>query len=358
VVTKAVIPVRAPSPRGAASLSGAAPQMVPVANRPLLLHAFEAIEAAGVTDAAVVVDEASLPSVKALIEESASATLMRVEVLRQPPTAGLGAALSRVRDFVADDPFLLHLADSLQKNGLEPFVGDADLGEVDARILTCEVASARRLRLVEAPVRPRVEPIRGAVLEAAPADHAGVYAFGGGAIDVAASAAEATDRELEPAALVRALCERGGSVESLPAGRSWRLGHCQEGWLEGNRLALEGTEPDTAGAHLFDTDIQGGVKIHPTAEVRSSVVRGPAVIGPMTRLTDAYVGPYSSIGAGVLIEAAEIENSIILPGASIRYLGGRLEASVIGAHARVFRDFRLPRALRLNVGEGAEVALA
>jgi glucose-1-phosphate thymidylyltransferase len=103
--------------------------------------------------------------------------------------------------------------------------------------------------------------------------------------------------------------------------------------------------------------VQGSVVIHPSAEIRSSVVRGPAVIGPMTRLTDAYVGPYSSIGAGVLIEAAEIENSIILPGASIRYLGGRLESSVIGARARVFRDFRLPKAMRLSVGEGAEVAL-
>jgi hypothetical protein len=59
----------------------------------------------------------------------------------------------------------------------------------------------------------------------------------------------------------------------------------------------------------------------------------------------------------VVIENAEVEHSIILPGASIRHLGGRLEASVVGPQARIFRDFRLPRAFRLNVGEGAEVAL-
>jgi glucose-1-phosphate thymidylyltransferase len=60
----------------------------------------------------------------------------------------------------------------------------------------------------------------------------------------------------------------------------------------------------------------------------------------------------------VTIENAEVEHSIILPGASIQHLGGRLEGSIIGPGARVFRDFRLPRALRLNVGEGAEVALS
>jgi len=81
------------------------------------------------------------------------------------------------------------------------------------------------------------------------------------------------------------------------------------------------------------------------------------IIGPDVEISHAYIGPYSSIGRGVVIENAEVEHSIILPGASIKHLGGRLEASVIGAEARIFRDFRLPRAFRLNVGERAEVAV-
>jgi hypothetical protein len=60
----------------------------------------------------------------------------------------------------------------------------------------------------------------------------------------------------------------------------------------------------------------------------------------------------------VLIEGAEVEHSIIMPEASIRHLGGRLEASIVGPRAEVFRDFRLPTALRLHVGEGAQVSLA
>jgi glucose-1-phosphate thymidylyltransferase len=81
------------------------------------------------------------------------------------------------------------------------------------------------------------------------------------------------------------------------------------------------------------------------------------IIGANAEVSDAYIGPYTSVGPGVVVENAEVENSIIMPGASIRHLGGRLEASIIGCDARIMRDFRLPRAFRLTVGDGAEVTL-
>jgi glucose-1-phosphate thymidylyltransferase len=74
-------------------------------------------------------------------------------------------------------------------------------------------------------------------------------------------------------------------------------------------------------------------------------------------LSHAYVGPYTSIGAGVSIEGAEIEDSIIFPDVVIRHLGRRLEGSVIGSNAKLHRDFSLPTALRLWVGDDVEVSL-
>jgi glucose-1-phosphate thymidylyltransferase len=368
MLSRAVLLVRSadlagahPAPRGLgpSTLDGAAPApMLPVANRPLMLHALDAIEDAGVREAAIVVDDAIAPTVRSLLAEEIARRDLHVTVVGHERGLGFGAAVSTVRDFVGREPFVLHLADSLQKGGLRTLVAGSDLGVEDARVLTWQAPAEPGASQGAIPLRPRVEPIRGRHLRAVPPNHAGVYAFGAGAIEVAATAGELTDRELGVAGLVDALGARGGRVEELDVCRGWRLGHSLEGWLEGNRLALEGLEAETEGAHCFDTVIQGGVVIHPTAELRSSVVRGPAIIGPMARLTDSYVGPYSSIGAGVMLEAAEIENSIILPGASIRYLGGRLESSIIGPRARVFRDFRLPKALRLSLGEGAEVALS
>ena len=81
------------------------------------------------------------------------------------------------------------------------------------------------------------------------------------------------------------------------------------------------------------------------------------MIGAGARIRDAYIGPYTSIGAGAQIEGAEIERSIVQAGASIAHIGGRLMSSVVGRHATVFRDFSLPRALRLRIGEDTEIGL-
>jgi glucose-1-phosphate thymidylyltransferase len=99
------------------------------------------------------------------------------------------------------------------------------------------------------------------------------------------------------------------------------------------------------------------VQIDPTAKVSASVIVGPVVVGAGAEVSNAYIGPYTSIGAEARIEGAEIERSIILPGASIMHVGARLISSLVGRGAHVFRDFSLPRAMRLCVGDGDEVVL-
>ena len=97
--------------------------------------------------------------------------------------------------------------------------------------------------------------------------------------------------------------------------------------------------------------------IHETATVSTSVLVGPVVVGEGAEVTNSYIGPYTSIGAGAQIEGVEIERSIISPNARVMHVGARLVSSLVGRDAHVFRDFSLPRAMRLRVGEGDEVAL-
>ena len=128
----------------------------------------------------------------------------------------------------------------------------------------------------------------------------------------------------------------GGQVRTRRVGDWWRLGHDADALLEGNRFALEGIAADYGAANLTRTTVQGAVVAHPSAVLESSVVRGPAIIGPGARITHSYVGPYTSIGRDVVIEGSELEHSIVFPGARIQHLSTRLEASVVGAGARVF----------------------
>src|SRR5581483_9164965 len=129
--------------------------------------------------------------------------------------------------------------------------------------------------------------------------------------------------------------------------------------LELNRVALDrlsgmAMTPATA---LESNRIEGRVHMDPTAQVRNSVIVGPAVIGAGAIVNDAYIGPYTSVGVGARIEGAEVERSIVADGARVIHVGSRLVSSLVGRNARIFREFSLPRALRLWVGDGDEVAL-
>ena len=74
-------------------------------------------------------------------------------------------------------------------------------------------------------------------------------------------------------------------------------------------------------------------------------------------LSNAYIGPYTSVGPGVRIEKAEIEYSIVLEGSSIHDLEGRVEASLVGKNVNISRRPAMPRAYRFVVGDNAEIEI-
>jgi glucose-1-phosphate thymidylyltransferase len=99
------------------------------------------------------------------------------------------------------------------------------------------------------------------------------------------------------------------------------------------------------------------VAIESEARLEGSVVRGPAIIGAGARITDAYIGPYSSIGEGVEVIRSEVEHSIILAGSRVADLGARMEASLLGRNVRVERSDGVPQTIRMMVGDNSEVGI-
>jgi glucose-1-phosphate thymidylyltransferase len=106
---------------------------------------------------------------------------------------------------------------------------------------------------------------------------------------------------------------------------------------------------------LIDSRVDGRVVIGAGARLERSSVRGPAIIGSGAQLTDCYVGPYTAVGDGCVIENAEVEHSILLAGSVVRDLDGRMESSLLGRNATVARDRRQPRAYRFMIGDNSEI---
>src|SRR5205823_7491727 len=103
--------------------------------------------------------------------------------------------------------------------------------------------------------------------------------------------------------------------------------------------------------------VDGRVVVEPGARLERCAVRGPAIIGAGAHLTDCYVGPYTAIGEACSIENAEVEHSILLAGAAVRNLDGRMESSLLGRNVKIGRDRRQPRAYRFLVGDNSEIGI-
>jgi glucose-1-phosphate thymidylyltransferase len=322
-----------------------------LANRPLLRHALEWLAAGGIRGVVVIVPEAMADDARLAAEPTRQD--IAVEWLEQVPGEELAETLTAVAGFLEREPFVLHLADSLAKEDLRRLIADASVGDLDALLLVHEEAPAQSDGVIDLWARfehgKRRVPLRRGV-------SAGVAVVGACAVDAVSALERLDGGGFER--LANKLLELGGVVRTCRVHDWWRLKGGAAALLQGNRFALDQLRPDFDSARVVNSDIQGAVVADPTARIESSIVRGPAIVGAGAHVREAYVGPYTSIGAGVVIEGAEIEHSVILAGASITHLGGRLEASLVGCNAKIFRDFRLPRAVRVLVGEGANISLA
>jgi glucose-1-phosphate thymidylyltransferase len=346
VANKAVVLARAESRALAAPL-------LSLANRPLLGHALDWLDEGGIRQAAIVVADGLADDARRAIAERPPA--LEMQWLEQRSGETLVESMGRLSAFIDGEPFVLHLADSLSKEPLQALVGESPPDRLEALLVVDGRGGVASPSVVD--LRARRQRLPGHhSLERSDSQFGGVAVLGPSMAQAAAIAAAAPGGELE--AVAEHVHELGGRVHTRRAATWWRFRPSTEAVLEGNRFALEGLQADFERAEVSGSDIQGGVVAHPTARIESSIVRGPVIVGAGARVRDAYVGPYTAVGRDVLVEGSEVEHSIILAGASISHLGGRLEASVVGPRARVFRDFRLPKALRLNVGEGAQVTLA
>jgi glucose-1-phosphate thymidylyltransferase len=82
------------------------------------------------------------------------------------------------------------------------------------------------------------------------------------------------------------------------------------------------------------------------------------VIGAGARIADSYVGPFTALADGVVLDRCEIEHSIVLERSRIVNVPRRIESSLIGRDAVVTASDAMPRAHRLMLGDSSRVELS
>lgn len=333
-----------------------AKQLVPVANKPVLFRAIEALREAGIDEIGIVVGDTGAEIRNAVGD--GHRWNARVTYIPQEAPLGLAHAVKISRDFIGNDKFALFLGDNCIEGGVSNLISDFAQSNRNAQIVLKQVPNPEQYgvaelhadgtieRLTEKPRQPRSNLAL-----------VGIYMFDQHIWEAVEAIKPSWRGELEITDAIQWLVEHDYRVYPYIHEGWWIDTGKRADMLDANRLVLEELTPQVAGFVDRDSQLVGKVTIEQGAEIINSVIRGPAIIGEHTRIVNSYIGPFTSIYHHCVIEESEVEHSIVLENSELIRLPHRVEDSLIGRNVKIHTSPMKPRAYRLMLGDNSDVGL-
>ncbi len=333
-----------------------AKQLIPVANEPVLFRVIRAIRDANITDIGIVVGDTAPEIMEAV--NGGERWGVNITYIQQSAPAGLAHAVKEALDFLGDERFVMFLGDNVIQGGISPLIREFADSNWNSQIVLKRVSNPQQFgvavlkpdgsidRLIEKPMNP-------------PSDLAlvGIYMFDHHIREAVEAIKPSFRGELEITDAIQWLCEHGYAVHA----------YVHEGWwidtgkmvdmLTANAHVLEELKPRIEGEVDADSKVDSRVTVEKGAVVTNSILRGPSIIGENARITNAYVGPFTSLYHDVVVENSEIEHAIVLEHSKIVNVGTRIQDSLIGRNAYVTQSGRKPKAINLNLGDYSQIDL-
>jgi glucose-1-phosphate thymidylyltransferase len=334
-------------------------QLIPVANKPVLIYALEDLRKAGITEVGVILGLNGREQVMERIGDG-SAYGVNVSYIDQGAPLGIAHAVACAEDFLADDPFIVYLGDNILRHGIAPLVAEYDKGQCDAVIALQRVSDPQRygvaevdeggrlMQLVEKPQEPKSDLAL-----------VGVYLFTTPIFDAIRQIEPSWRNELEITDAIQRLIDTRYVVKHHIIQGWWKDTGMPEDILEVNRLLLDDLVPLVEGTIEEGAVLKGRVSIGKESVLkRGCTVFGPTIIGENCTIdSGTYIGPYTSIGDNTHVSGAHIEDSIVI-GESVITCRKTIVESLIGDKTQIrSTDQKLPKGHRLIVGSGSSIDL-
>jgi glucose-1-phosphate thymidylyltransferase len=333
-----------------------AKQLVPVANKPVLIRVIEAIKEAGIDEIGIVIGDTGDE-----IRHAVGAGRrwgVKITYIEQDAPLGLAHAVKISQDFLGDDRFVMFLGDNVIEGGISQLISEFAGSEWNSQIVLTEVDEPQHygvaelgddrqiVRLVE---KPR-NPTSNLAL-------VGIYMFDHHVFDAVNAIQPSWRGELEITDAIQWLVDNDYRVHPY-VHRGWWIDTGKPiDMLDANNRVLAELNHKVDGYVDRSSQIDHLVTVEAGAEIINSVIRGPAIIGADSRIVNSYVGPFTSIYHDTLIEDSEIEHSIVMDHSKIVGVPHRIEDSIIGRAVEVGSSPIKPKAYKMTLGDHSKIGV-
>ena len=334
-------------------------QLVPIANKPVLEYAIDDLVEAGIDEIGIVLGDKDREEIQAYLGDGSEWGVDITYIVQSEPL-GLAHAVGCARDFVGDDPFVVYLGDDMMREGIVELVEDFDPETYAAGIGLQRVDEPSRYGIVDVDERGDIS-----LLVEKPDDPPnnlaliGIYVFTPAVFDQIEGLTKSWRGEYEITEAIQSLLDDDERIQSHTVEGWWKDTGKPEDVLHANRLVLDDLEPTVVGDVGEEASLTGRVELGEGSVVEDgAVVRGPVSIGDRTHVgSNAYVGPYTSIGDDCVIDEVHIESSVVIGDATVT-ADRRIVDSLIGRNAEITSDTdRKPEGEQLVVGRNSTLKL-
>lgn len=321
---------------------------IPVANKPIIFFPIEAVANSSIKEVAITYNPDGLEEAKAILGDGSRWGLKFTYVLQEQPR-GLANIFQVCEQFLAGEPFVLHLGDNIFVDGIKELVAHFEKEKPDGLVAMVHHKENTRLgvpyfdkdghlvKYVEKPPNP-------------PHDFAipGIYFFSPGIFDCfkGEDAIKPSERgEYEISAPYQWLIDHGRRVDVLEYKGKWLDPGKFDDWLLANQYLLK--------REYGEKVVQGK-----DTEVRNSNIKGPVIIGDKVIIENSQIGPDVSIADGCEIINSKIADSVLMNGVKITgVLEHPLEHSLIGTDSEVVGENGKGAKTSLFVGEKCKIQI-
>lgn len=335
-------------------------QLLPVANKPLIMFPLEDIISLGIKDIALIVNDAR-PEFEKLLG-TGEALGVNISYIDQPDALGLAHVVKISEKFIDGDDFVYHLGDNIFTKGIKKPYDQFVKSGADAVLTVLEHDENYRLgvpffddagKLIKVVEKPENPPNRFGV--------PGLYMFTAKVFEAfkGEDAIQPSPRgELEITDLYNYMLGHGYDVQVAELEGEWRDPGKFDNFLETNKLILEGiSDHKIEGDVDQDSTLDQNVSVGAGSSIINSQIKGPVVIGNNVNIRNSFIGPATSIGDNCEIDNSTLEYSILLNNVHIADIKGKIKESMIGRHTEIRHSQQSEPSYTFSVADNCRIDL-